>query len=183
MATTRLIPHHISSGRTIAESMRDRFDYGQDPVKTLSSSLMRAYKCDPMTADAEFLLTKAMYKAITGREQERDADVLCYQIRQSFPPGNSLHKRLWILAMSWRCAGPRAATLFLWCPTRTGPILMCTSITTPPPWTVPGNSAISFIPALPCGGSRTGYVWSMNCLLFKTPSCTARGNSGTMASG
>lgn len=40
-----------------------------------------------MTADAEFLLSKAKYKAITGREQRRDADVLCYQIRQSFKPG------------------------------------------------------------------------------------------------
>ncbi len=40
-----------------------------------------------MTADAEFLLTKAKYKAVTGREQRRDADVLCYQIRQSFKPG------------------------------------------------------------------------------------------------
>ena len=37
MATTRLIPHHISSGRTIAESMQDRFDYGKDPAKTLDA--------------------------------------------------------------------------------------------------------------------------------------------------
>ena len=40
-----------------------------------------------MTADAEFLLSKAKYRAATGREQRRDADVLCYQIRQSFKPG------------------------------------------------------------------------------------------------
>ena len=40
-----------------------------------------------MTADAEFLLSKAKYKATTGREQRRDTDVLCYQIRQSFKPG------------------------------------------------------------------------------------------------
>lgn len=32
-------------------------------------------------------MSKAQYKAITGREQRRDADVLCYQIRQSFKPG------------------------------------------------------------------------------------------------
>ena len=49
--------------------------------------MIRSYQCDPMTADAEFLLAKAQYKAITGREQVRDEDVLCYQIRQSFPPG------------------------------------------------------------------------------------------------
>lgn len=67
--------------------MEDRFDYGQNPAKTLDGTLIRSYECDPMTADAEFLLAKAQYKAITGREQKRDEDVLCYQIRQSFPPG------------------------------------------------------------------------------------------------
>lgn len=49
--------------------------------------MISAYECDHMTADAEFLLAKAKYKAITGREQKWDADVLCYQIRQSFKPG------------------------------------------------------------------------------------------------
>lgn len=69
------------------QSLSDRFDYGQNPEKTLDGMLIRSYECDPITADAEFLLSKAKYKAITGREQKRDADVLCYQIRQSFPPG------------------------------------------------------------------------------------------------
>ena len=32
-------------------------------------------------------MSKERYKATTGREQKRDADVLCYQIRQSFRPG------------------------------------------------------------------------------------------------
>ena len=49
--------------------------------------MISSYGCDHMTADAEFLLSKAKYKAATGREQRRDADVLCYQIRQSFKPG------------------------------------------------------------------------------------------------
>lgn len=49
--------------------------------------MISSYACDHMTADAEFLLSKAKYKATTGREQRRDADVLCYQIRQSFKPG------------------------------------------------------------------------------------------------
>ena len=33
------------------------------------------------------MLSKAKYKAITGREQKKDEDVLCYQIRQSFVRG------------------------------------------------------------------------------------------------
>ena len=49
--------------------------------------MISSYACDHMTADAEFLLSKAKYKATTGREQRQDADVLCYQIRQSFKPG------------------------------------------------------------------------------------------------
>ncbi|MFT8889184.1 MAG: relaxase/mobilization nuclease domain-containing protein [Ethanoligenens sp.] len=87
MATTYLKTHHISKGETIAQSLADRFDYGQNPEKTQQGELISAYRCDPKTADAEFLLSKAQYKAITGREQKRDADILCYQIRQAFLPG------------------------------------------------------------------------------------------------
>lgn len=67
--------------------MKDRFDYGKNPDKTRGGDLIAAYECAPQTADAEFLLSKAKYKTITGREQKKDADVLCYQIRQSFVRG------------------------------------------------------------------------------------------------
>lgn len=87
MATTRLITHHISKGETISQSLSDRFEYGQNPEKTQQGEWISAYQCDPETADAEFLLAKAKYKAVTGREQKKDADVLCYQIRQAFVPG------------------------------------------------------------------------------------------------
>ena len=86
-ATTRLIVHHISKGETITQSLKDRFDYGKNPDKTQGGELISSYQCDQQTCDAEFLLSKAKYKAVTGREQKRDADVLCYQIRQSFAPG------------------------------------------------------------------------------------------------
>ena len=87
MAATYFKAHHISKGETIAQSMKDRFDYGQNPEKTRGGELIAAYLCDPETADAEFLLSKARYKAITGREQKNDTDILCYQIRQAFVPG------------------------------------------------------------------------------------------------
>ena len=87
MATIRFIPHHISRGETIAASLKGRLDYGKAPEKTNGGELISAYECDYESADAEFLLSKAKYHAITGREQKRDADVLCYQIRQSFKPG------------------------------------------------------------------------------------------------
>ena len=86
-ATTRLITHHISKGKTIEQSLKDRLDYGKNPEKTQGGELISAYECDHQTADTEFLLSKAKYKAVTGWEQKREADVLCYQIRQSFAPG------------------------------------------------------------------------------------------------
>jgi len=87
MATTRLIAHHISKGETIAQSLADRFEYGQNPDKTEHGEWISAYQCDPETAYAEFLLSKAQYKSITDREQKKNVDVLCYQIRQAFVPG------------------------------------------------------------------------------------------------
>ena len=86
-ATTYFKKHKISKGETIAQSLKERFDYGQNPDKTEGGELISSYGCDHMTADAEFLLSKAKYRAVTGREQRRDAGVLCYQIRQSFKPG------------------------------------------------------------------------------------------------
>ena len=81
-ATTYYKKHKISKGETIAQSLKERFDYGQNPDKTEGGELISSYGCDHMTADAEFLLSKAKYKAATGREQRRDADVLCYQTHE-----------------------------------------------------------------------------------------------------
>lgn len=47
--------------------------------------MVTAYGCDPMTVDEEFLLSKRQYEHSTGRRQKRD--VIAYQIRQSFRPG------------------------------------------------------------------------------------------------
>ena len=73
--TTYYKKHKISKGETIAQSLKERFDYGQNPDKTEGGELISSYGCDHMTADAEFFLSKAKYKAATGREQRRDADV------------------------------------------------------------------------------------------------------------
>ena len=48
--------HHISKGETIAQSLKGRFDYGQNPEKTQGGELISAYECDHRTAVAEFLL-------------------------------------------------------------------------------------------------------------------------------
>ena len=87
MATTTLLQRHAGEGETIAEAIRDCLDYGKDPEKTESGKYISAYECDPATVADEFLLAKASYAAMTGREQKKENDVLCYQIRQSFYPG------------------------------------------------------------------------------------------------
>ena len=85
MATTRIIPMHVNKGKTIAQCLKARTDYAKNPDKTDGGVLVSSYACDPETVDAEFLLSKQEYRALTGRTQKRD--VIAYQLRQSFLPG------------------------------------------------------------------------------------------------
>ena len=85
MAATRLIPMHVNKGKTLAQSLGDRTDYAKNPEKTDKGELVTGYQCDPMTVDEEFMLSKRQYEQITGRRQSHE--VIAYQIRQSFKPG------------------------------------------------------------------------------------------------
>ena len=85
MAATRLIALHINKGKTVAQCLADRTDYSQNAAKTNDGEFISSYECDPKTANEEFLLTKRQYQHITGRQQKHD--VIAYQIRQSFKPG------------------------------------------------------------------------------------------------
>lgn len=85
MAATRLIAVHINKGKTAAQSLADRLDYSHNPMKTNDGEYVTGYECDPRTAWEEFLLTKREYEQKIGRQQK--GDVLAYQIRQSFRPG------------------------------------------------------------------------------------------------
>ena len=85
MAATRIISMHVNKGKTIAQCLTDRTDYAMNPDKTENGELISSYACDPHTADAEFLLSKRQYRLLTGREQRND--VIAYQVRQSFKPG------------------------------------------------------------------------------------------------
>ena len=86
MATTRFISMHIGKGKSIAESIKGRTDYAKNPDKTDGGRLVSSFGCNARIVDSEFLLAKRQYAAITGR-QIRKHDVLAYQIRQSFKPG------------------------------------------------------------------------------------------------
>ncbi len=85
MATTRIISMHRNKGKTIAQCLKDRTDYAKNPDKTNQGELISSYECDIRSVDAEFMLAKREYLAITGRRQKND--VIAYQVRQSFKPG------------------------------------------------------------------------------------------------
>lgn len=84
MATTRIIPMHIIKGQ--AYTVHERIDYAMNPTKTRRGELVMAYGCDRATTAAEMLLSKRNYTAFTGMATTQK-DVLLYQIRQSFKPG------------------------------------------------------------------------------------------------
>ena len=86
MATTRLTAIHTGKGRGVAKALKDSIDYMENPLKTDNGELISTYECDARPADAEFLLAKQRYAALTGRDQG-GRDVIAYHVRQSFKPG------------------------------------------------------------------------------------------------
>ena len=85
MAATRLIALHKNKGKSVAACLKSRTDYAQNPDKTQQGELVSSYECSPLTVDEEFMLSKRQYELATGRRQK--SDVIAYQIRQSFKPG------------------------------------------------------------------------------------------------
>lgn len=76
---------HGSIGKSIAQSISNRIEYGLNPEKTENGELVSAYGCDPHTADAEFAFSKRQYQYFTGKQDK--SSILVYQVRQSFKPG------------------------------------------------------------------------------------------------
>ncbi len=85
IAATRLIALHKNKGKSVAACLKSRTDYAQNPEKTEQGELVSSYECSPLTVDEEFMLSKRQYELTTGRRQK--SDVIAYQIRQSFKPG------------------------------------------------------------------------------------------------
>lgn len=85
MAATRLIPMHQNKGRSLVRCIADRTEYAKNGEKTEDGLYVTAYACDPKTVEEEFLLSKQEYFRITGRKPK--GDIIAYQIRQSFAPG------------------------------------------------------------------------------------------------
>ena len=85
LAATRLIALHKNKGMTVAACLKNRTDYIENPDKTEQGQYVSSYACSALTVDEEFMLTKRQYNLVNGRRQK--SDVIAYQIRQSFRPG------------------------------------------------------------------------------------------------
>ena len=85
MAATRLIAMHMNKGKSIQQCLKDRTDYAQNGEKTDHGKLVSSYECDPKLVEEEFALAKNEYIHKTHRKYA--GDVIAYQIRQAFMPG------------------------------------------------------------------------------------------------
>ena len=86
MATTRIISMHAKSGESIGLSLGVRTDYVKNPEKTDDGHYISSYECDQRTVNEEFMLVRQLYdrnhNLFLGK-----SDVIAYQIRQAFAPG------------------------------------------------------------------------------------------------
>lgn len=85
MAATRLMALHIAKGKSIAESLTSRLDYYKNKDKTEDGKLISTYECDKRTVVEEFMLSKNLYHKT--KRAIRKNEIIAYQIRQSFKPG------------------------------------------------------------------------------------------------
>jgi len=76
--------HHIK-GKSILQCLGERIDYSKNIGKTNQEEYISTYECDVKTAAAEFALAKREYGILSGREKKNN--VIAYQVRQSFKPG------------------------------------------------------------------------------------------------
>ncbi len=84
MAATRLIPLHENKGKTVSQCLKDRVDYAKNGEKTEKGEYVTAYECNPQIVDQEFYSDRSQY---IRNHRVPTNDVIAYQIRQSFKPG------------------------------------------------------------------------------------------------
>lgn len=77
---------HTGKGRKAGKAIAAIINYVENPEKTDNGNFINSYECDSKLADAEFALAQRIYQTKSGREQKEN-DVIAYQIRQFFKPG------------------------------------------------------------------------------------------------
>nr|WP_297708303.1 relaxase/mobilization nuclease domain-containing protein [uncultured Butyrivibrio sp.] len=86
MATTRIMSIHAKAGMSLQSALGITTDYVENPDKTDDKKYLSSYMCDPETVTEEFVFTRQMYDRNHSFFQRKN-DVIAYQIRQSFAPG------------------------------------------------------------------------------------------------
>jgi hypothetical protein len=93
MATSWIRPLHRTGSNSVSSALERAIGYVQNELKTDGGVLVKSYECEPYMAESEFMLSKANYGQITGRNQGK-SDVVAYHIRLSFPPGELSSERV-----------------------------------------------------------------------------------------
>ena len=100
MAVTRLIPLHINKGKTIAQCLTDRLEYGKNGRKPKTENISVPMSAIPgLQMKNSFLQNDSIF-ILPGEKQEKD--VIAYQIRQSFKPEKSRPRKRMRSAMNWQ---------------------------------------------------------------------------------
>ena len=76
---------HVNKGMSFDQSMSARLSYVRDEEKTEDGEYVTSYACNAKIAEIEFANAKNEYLRKTGRQYK--GDIIAYQIRQSFKPG------------------------------------------------------------------------------------------------
>lgn len=87
MATTRLMPMHRTRDHSVASAVTKSIAYVVNPKKTQDGTLVMTFGCDCKTAPVEMMLVKREYEIRNGSERTKANNVILYQIRQAFKPG------------------------------------------------------------------------------------------------
>ena len=75
---------HENKGKTVSQCLKDRVDYAKNGEKTEKGEYVTAYECNPQIVDQEFYSDRSQY---IRNHRVPTNDVIAYQIRQSFKPG------------------------------------------------------------------------------------------------
>lgn len=76
---------HHNKGKSLHKSLEARVKYVLNPAKTDGGKYVTTFQCAAETADAEWSLAHRQYRDRTHRKS--DQEVIAYQVRQSFAPG------------------------------------------------------------------------------------------------
>ena len=91
MAATMLIALHHVKSKSVAECLNRSIDYVRDSRKTEDEKYVSTYGCDPNSVTEQFLLSRKIYEDNVRKPHKND--VIAYQIRQAFKPGEITPER------------------------------------------------------------------------------------------